>query len=474
MGARFAGSERLGDRRRRRLAVETDGLFEDAAGRRSLRAPLATSRLVENAHAGDSPADSALSFDRALGSVVPEQWWKYLLGGLACLAIATGLVIAGAHGPSLTAAVGPGIVRLFAFPKAPVARWFSSLLLVVSAQWALLIWWARSHSVKDFDGRYWLWIRVSGAWLLLSGCVATDAAEALTSTFQHLWPHLSDRTAALGWLMPAAAAGVATLVPLAREMRGCRWSRGFLMLGAAAYVAAAVLHLELESVLAVTADILSSELSLLAGQVAIFLSMWLHARHVLYCSIDPEIPPPSRWRIPRPHFRLPRLGRNRMPSAERQSAGSAPAYGQRPARSDKTGAPGGSALECPAETAPTIDQAAPVRKPNLRIDLTERHPESNSNAGRTDPAAHSAENRAATEVAGGSAVSPRPEKVALAPPSTVMSDSDAGSAAERDETASRPSDSDEMLLKPDLRGLSKKQRRRLMQELRERERAAGR
>jgi hypothetical protein len=56
----------------------------------------------------------------------------------------------------------------------------------------------------------------------------------------------------------------------------------------------------------------------------------------------------------------------------------------------------------------------------------------------------------------------------------VDDDSDAGSASQSNEADSSPDGTDEAFSKPDMRGLSKKQRRRLMQELRERERTAGR
>ena len=474
MGARFAGSQRLGDRRRRRLAVETDDLTEDAAGRRSLPAPSASRRSLESAHADDQIDAPHLSFDRALRTIVPRQWWKYLIGGLASLAIATGLVMAGAHAPSLAAALGPGVERLLAYPEAPVARWFSSLLLAVSAQGALLIWWARSHSHKDFDGRYWLWIRVSCGWVLFSGCVATGAAGALTSILQYLWPQMSDRTAVLGWLVPASAAGSATLITLVREMRGCRWSCALLLLGALAYTAAAVLHVELASRLAFTAGVLSPEASLLAGHVAIFLSMWLHARHVLYFSVDPERPAAFRWRIPRPHFRWPRLARNRTQPTEGQPGNSAAAHRQRPARRNEGEAGASTVREHHAAAAPVAGQAAPPRKPHVRIDLAQEPPAADADGARSTTTNAGAPNRTSGGDSGSGQAIPLPQAARPEAVPAVDDDSDAGSASQSNEADSSPDGTDEAFSKPDMRGLSKKQRRRLMQELRERERTAGR
>src|SRR6516162_9179799 len=95
MGARFAGSQRLGDRRRRRLAVETD-VSGDAGQRRAMPAPPAGTRALESAHAAGSSDHATPSFDHAVAAVVPRRWWKYVIGGMTCLSIAGGLVTAGA------------------------------------------------------------------------------------------------------------------------------------------------------------------------------------------------------------------------------------------------------------------------------------------------------------------------------------------------------------------------------------------
>src|SRR5262249_60657680 len=93
MGARFAGSQRLGDRRRRRLAVETAELTVDTVRIGSLPAPPGTSRGIDGSHADHSVP--ALPFDRALSQFIPRQPWKCALGGLTALASTGFLLIAG-------------------------------------------------------------------------------------------------------------------------------------------------------------------------------------------------------------------------------------------------------------------------------------------------------------------------------------------------------------------------------------------
>jgi hypothetical protein len=410
MGARFAGSQRLGDRRRRRLAVETDNLSATAGWSDSLPAPAGMMRTAQAPHV---VREATVGDDHSLGlaavKIIPPEWWKYVAAATASLAITAGILLAGWRASDLAAALGAGIEGLFRFPAAPVAKWYGGVLLSLAGQLALLIWWARSQSHKDFEGRYWLWIRVACVWFILSGCVANDAQSAVRETLRHLWPEISSRTANLGWLVPTWGIGAAIVLPLAREMRGCRWSRSLLLLAAGFYLAAGGLHIAVDTAVPPAVRQVVVEASLLAGHQGLFFSMWLHARHVLYCTVDPAIPSKSRWNIPRPHFRLPRLRLKRKLRPEpRETEVPAPRVNRTPARKEPAPKP-------PEETEPIPRAAVPA-------------------------------------VADDSA--------AEAPIVTTEGEAD-------DEGAEQsPS-------KPDLRGLSKKQRRRLMQELRERERAAG-
>jgi hypothetical protein len=473
MGARFAGSQRLGDRRRRRLAVETDDLPLDAIQRRPLPGPSESARAIEAPHTGGAPGAADVSFDRAISGLVPRQWWKYLTGGLTCATFAGGLLVAGACAADLGSALGPGIERLFAFPEAPVAKWFSSLLLTTAAQLALLIWWARSQSDKDFDGRYWLWIRITFGWFLFSGCVAADAADAVTSTMRYLWPQISGQTATLGWLIPAAAAGAGALLSLAREMRDCRWSHAFLLAGALAYISVAVLQLGLETSLTPSVRLQSQNALLLAGHAAAALSMWLHARHVLYCTVDPAASQKSRWTIPRPHFRLPRLGWIRTRASEPQTAASSGSRRKRPTRPVETESHPAASPEAGNDDILAQGTTAANQRLHFRIDnQPDRMRPNPAEAARQPVGAATGRDAATGNSTAATAGSQSPDAVAenVRPTQNDFAESPPGEPEDPTLSAGEMAASS----KPDLRGLSKKQRRRLMQELRERERAADR
>jgi len=200
------------------------------------------------------------------------------------------------------------------------------------------------------------------------------------------------------------------------------------------------------------------EASALAGHISLFLSMWVHARHVLHCTPDPAARPRSRWRIPRPHFRLPAL---RLPSiglpARRREANlpiDAQSVVDRP--SSKRHPSTKSANAKPAPSGPAADQPAPGRKPNLRLD------------GSHAPSPERADTRPTSGEAAYHTTETAPVELA-----SLANKDHAEHVPDCEHPDARDSEPNDLLSKPDLRGLSKKQRRKLLQEFRERERAAN-
>src|SRR5262245_40349395 len=272
MDARFAGSNRLGDRRRRRLAVESDETLESPVELRALEGPAGVNRTVETAHATATPPQSPTP-QLPLASLVPLAWWKYALAGFAIAAASAGIVTAGWFAESWAESAGPGIGRLFGSPAAPVAGWFSSLLLGLCAQGALLIRWARSRSAKDFDGRYRVWTWTAVVWALFSLAAGTGAHRALGETILPFWKPPIGHRDVLSWLIPAAGIGLAVFWLLRREMSGCRASRLLLDLAALLYLGASILQLEVDGRLAGFARSVAVEGAALAGHVALIVSM---------------------------------------------------------------------------------------------------------------------------------------------------------------------------------------------------------
>lgn len=433
MGARFAGSQRVGDRRRRRLAVEADDVGHAPVTGDELPAPADAFRARDAAHVGDPVADRSAPTVLSIGKIVPRERWKYAAGGLALLAVNAALTIAGPLAPELAERLGPAAGHLLAAPNGPAARWYSSLLLALAGQMALLIWWVRSHSLNDFNGRYWVWTRVAAVWMAFSGCIAVDAQKVAVELLRFVRPEVSAGWAFLSWLTPAAAIAVPVGRGLLREMRGCRASRALLWSAAASYVLAIGLS-EFEVAMSPARRICLLQSSLLTGHAAIVASLWLHARHVVYFSRDPVQGTGRRWQIPRPHFRLrPRDLMARLRQRAAPAEGSPSPARQPPRREPEKRAREPQDAEAAAATN-LQESVASASKPRLRIDSRHEPPA----GGQRLPAAESA-----------------PDETRL----------DSQSSTDADE------EPEENSSQPDLRGLSKKQRRRLLQELRDRERA---
>jgi hypothetical protein len=307
MAARFAGSQRVGDRRRRRLAVEADEGAPPETSRQDLPARGGKRLSIDQAHTepGESTQQPEVTFPVA--QLVPLERWKYAVVAAVSVLINGGLLVASWLAPRLATVVGPAAERILEPVSGPAVKWYSSLLLLLSAQFAILIWWARSRSLKDFEGRYWLWNRAALIWLAFSACLTLDAGQTAVDLIRHFRPSLAPAAAVLAWLLPASLIGFSTARGLYREMSGCRASRILFLMAIGCYAAAAGFDLELLASLRSRAQALLVQASLLTGHVTLFFSMWIHARHVIHCSVEPEPTQERTWRIPRPHFRWLRL-----------------------------------------------------------------------------------------------------------------------------------------------------------------------
>jgi hypothetical protein len=416
--------------------------------------------------------------------LVPPQWWKYLLGGLAG-ALFGALLFASAWNESIWGTLeGTGLPRLLKLPGAPIVAWYSTLLLNLTAQLSLLIWWGRSRSLKDFDGRYHVWTRTAGVWLLFSFCAATGAHEAWSTTILHFWPQNLRNAGVLLWLVPAAGLGLNRLLVLNREMNDCRASRVLLFAAAGAYLPAGGLQLDFVFPVSARAQQFFMSGAALTGHLLLFLSMWVHARHVLYFTADPSRAPRRRLRIPRPHFSLPSLQFLWRKRPEEKTTAE-PATEERPTRRRKP-------RKSPAKNVETANEAvagatpveAPVTgestsRPRYRLDTrhtpprVERLSEPEPEPAPTPAVDMVEEATPADDIANEASTRERwPESVEdqsilheqpTEPPETVPS-------------SPEPADDDwdEASAAPDLRGLSKKQRRKVLAEMREKERAIRR
>jgi hypothetical protein len=283
--AGFAGSRSLDERRRRRLATESDTVAFEAVADPSPPRRTSAAKLKRIRR---GPAHFPLR------KVISIRYWK-LAAVILCITLAgagilTGGWAAATHGEQL----GPGFVLLFRLDAARLVRGFAAVGLLLAGELALLIGWARSQSLQDFNGRYRGWVFCGVLGFVAALGLETQLAAAWGATAAWLWPTPFSYKASLLWLAPTALCGLLVLTYLVREMRDCRLSLTFAWLAAVLGCAASATVLSRPLPLPmVHARLVECSIALLFV-VCAFSSLLFHARHVVYVCVDPPAIRPSR------------------------------------------------------------------------------------------------------------------------------------------------------------------------------------
>lgn len=283
MSASFAGSRYLDERRRRRLAA-------DAGDGERVPQPTSVSASPSPVMKLRSPSRSSTTRLPLRKLISPKLWKLWSFGGVA-LAIAVGILVAGVMAETDGKVVGPGFVRLFGLTGGPAVTWYCGLLLLLSGQLAWLIWWARSRSLRDFAGRYRIWSWTAAAGFAFAGLVATGAHRAWSETMGWLWPLDFWNKDVLCWLVPAAIIVAWLVRSLSQEMRDCRSSLWLLRLSGAGWVSACLPMLGPGFAPGNAHSRLLHAGAVLFASVCLFESFLLHCRHVIYVTAEPPDPP---------------------------------------------------------------------------------------------------------------------------------------------------------------------------------------
>lgn len=488
MGARFVGSARLGDRRRRRLAVESEdgtdqSLSDDAV--QDLPSVPGSVRFLDLQRAGGTLNPQPFC-DVSLPCtvIIPLPLWKHLLGAFLGYALAGVLIAAAVVDSARVCAEYWGLEQLVSLPQPRLATWLSSTLLILSAQLSILIRWGRARSLKDFDGQYRVWMKSSAALLLWAGALSTGA--------HHIWGKLAARLMNArfeypdewNWLAPALLLGLWLATALGREMQRCRASLVVFSGAILCYtVGASCLMPFWKPVGPSRSDAVVLAATLL-GHVSLLFSLALHARHVLYFCADPTRSKKRKLRIPRPHFRWPQWARRRKsavsgevaqeaaerPRKRRRKAEAADGLPETPeikpreertradsadSRRPETLTPARSGTATVAPHAPAASSPVPANRPaQPAVQKSEPQrpaqmsPSARSNSGDASRPAASSDDKYA-----------------------IQRDDEPGAHSVDNDDDSADAETNEFSQQPDFRGMSKKQRRRLMQEMRDRERS---
>lgn len=374
MTIRFAGSRSLDERRRRRLATEADDARESRTPLPQMTHEPGAERTDNSRRTQNATADLA-----AVRRLVPNRLWQlWVVAALGLLSICS-LLIAGYYASTAPGYLGSELttilaVRYVAHPTlhasppdqtvsestlppthaapthmaathvpvttltalqghalpSPACRFLAELLLVLSAQTSLLIWWVRSRSENDFDGRYSIWLWTAALWFVCALCVATGLHHVGSRLLLSVWPLDLWRKETLCWLIPFAAVGDGLLLGLRRDMRGCRLSLRLLTFSTLAFLSGALLVLLPDMAMHLVEQSLYTHGAFLLSELGLLVSLALHLRYVVHESAEPPpIPPHSlsvlfqRFRRFRDQRRQQRLAQKQAQTAARAEAKSA-------------------------------------------------------------------------------------------------------------------------------------------------------
>jgi hypothetical protein len=357
--------------------------------------------------------------------------------------------------------------RLLVPPDAQLVTGLGTVALGLAGQLALLIGWGRSRSLVDYAGQYRTWTRAGMAcWLFaMVSRLGLDADWRDWALSRH-WPRFWNDTELLV-LLPTLLAGSVLGSGLRREVARCQPSRTLLMLATTLYLSVVALKLGQGTSLSTAQRLLLIQNGVLAAHVTLLLCFWIHARHVLYESCDPVGESRRAGWLSAPHWLM------RWPQPFSASGSLEAEQASRRERDENRDDPVRSA--CDFESASELTDLVEERtSPPREIDdaprrtLAEEAGQSKPKTRQAGPAPTGA-GQASVGSSPGKEPEVLPDRSAESPQESELvlgrdPASDAPSAPETDESSTRTD-------KTSAKGLSKRERRRLQQEERLRQRA---
>lgn len=271
MSIQLAGSKSGDDRRRRRLVVNADDPGAEGTGDEGTSAPGVSSELVKSS---------------AAAPWVPvSEWrlWTYaaligLLISAAAFALATPIPV--------RSELTPLTKHLLEGDRPALAVVIQTTFYFLCAQLSLLIGWYRAQCKLDFRGRYRVWPWAAAVFGLTTICSATNS-HWLVGEIAEATQLLKWRPSVVSWLVPLAVVALPLILLIDRDVRRSRSS--VYTLRAAWLLLIASFSLELfagdltDQPWAARARIIVP----LFAVATLFTGLWLHARIVAYVCPDP-------------------------------------------------------------------------------------------------------------------------------------------------------------------------------------------
>ncbi|MCA9022425.1 MAG: hypothetical protein KDA74_19890 [Planctomycetaceae bacterium] len=282
MSTGFAGSRSMDERRRRRLASESSESLEDSNEDIVSQNIARTHRFA----AGQFP----------LRTVIFPRRWKLALYYLPVLLCFSSLIAADLYRPELTRP-DSALAGYLSLESSPLSHVLSGGLLLISGQLALLIASLRTLSLHDFSGRYRLWKWVACGLFLFALCTTTSLHQVWASSVIELklfdWgPH----TQLLAWMVPTLVLGSSVALMTYLELRGDRAGLNMTIIAVASYVGFLTFQFTDNLIPGAAYHHLIGSGLLMFAHWSLFTSLLLHIHYLLYRSVDLPEKAPSRLR----------------------------------------------------------------------------------------------------------------------------------------------------------------------------------
>lgn len=275
----LTGSRSPDDRRRRRLAVAGDGADVadlDAGGIGVLRERI-----------GDLPSASPW--------LPREPWKRNTLAGAFWVCL-TGVAVALLRPLPPHPQIAPAVEHLTQGARPILSIYIDIILWTLAGQFAAIIGWYRSHSLLDFQGRYrvWAWAAmVLTAWGFFAGTSLHTAVAAIAGP-QLRWPLWRAETVV--WLIPAALAGLSVWWLADRDLQRSRLNMWLVRSSVIMFITAGLGELFARDMNTATWFMPTLTLCHLVGAGLLVTGLWFQAWFVAYVSADPpDAREPINW-----------------------------------------------------------------------------------------------------------------------------------------------------------------------------------
>jgi hypothetical protein len=430
MNSDFAGSSSHDDRRRRRLLSE-QVISEESSG------VVFLSNRIESSRNHRYPVKR----------IVHYRAWKIWL--LAVSLLLCGAALLYASWADQQHDLGSGFSFVFDANTGRIFPVAAAGILFLCGQLSWLIGWARSRSLTDYSGRFRVWRYIGLSFFLASISVLIGADRVLNDSLAFANVQLPWNSPELNWIIPAGGIVMILLWFGDREMKVSKLGRTHLWL--AAGLLAGGLGLPLVPTLSIPALVVRG--MILGGLIGLLTSLLWFARHVFYLSAEPAA------RENRPGV----LGRLLAAWQRRASRKRAEAGDSESARTRKKGRSKAKFAAADGEDGAPL----PKRRRGFRRKTAT---DQDSNRDETG-ASSSADDGSRSRTSERTAASQSPPIVKLDPSELSVSELDEEVIQERIEMMELLASEGEPLDQEILKGLTKKQKKRLRNHWRELERS---